>query len=754
MQRLSFRSAVGRKPWFLHCTDPMKKTSPVPVVLLSFATAAAAIASGAPPSAQDSESVATFPSKVELITVDAVVVDSAGKPVSGLTRGDFSVTEDGQPRDIASFEAFSLEAEGEGAEPAPAPPVADNQPTNRRTGRAFAILVDDLRLPRHLTQDTRAAIRHFIEDSLADGDEVTLGTTSGKVWWSARVPEGRDDLLAVLGRIEGSYLDPRTRESMTEYEAFWIENFEQGSSLSTQGSLSEQLDDPASILQRVVARFMAQSLCGDPEHGLAVGCEGIVKSAAAGIESVRRQRTRLVLLAVRRALDALAPVRGRTSLLLFSPGFLQDNRSIERDIAGAARETNTAVYFVDARGLVTDSGVGTADVGGGLSSMPDDPRSRAKVRFEEAVLESAGAVDLADNTGGFAVRNTNDLEGATERIAEESRVFYLLGFYPAPGKSPKEWRKLKVEVKRPGLTVRARKGFTLRSAVEEARKDSAKAEKKRDKAKVEPSASVARALESTHAIPDIPLRAMTFVMDPRADGKVHVVVDAEINAGALRFETKGNTKVARVEVTVAALQRDSGKGFIHDDPVEITVPGAETPGWRGLVREFELPPGVSQVRVVVRDMASGALGAVTQRFEVPEPGALRVSSPILTDRVEPAKDGRGRPRAALAAHRTFVPAGGLYCEFEVFGAARDAATGLPRVTAGLEVRTAQGQVVRRADPTAITPDQDGRVVRLLGMPLAGMAEGSYDLVLQIQDLVDGAKIERSERFSLSGNPDS
>jgi 5-hydroxyisourate hydrolase-like protein (transthyretin family) len=89
----------------------------------------------------------------------------------------------------------------------------------------------------------------------------------------------------------------------------------------------------------------------------------------------------------------------------------------------------------------------------------------------------------------------------------------------------------------------------------------------------------------------------------------------------------------------------------------------------------------------------------------------------------------------------------------VFGAARDRTTGLPQVAAGLEVRTAEGQVVRRADPTTITPDQDGRVVRLLGLPLAGMAEGSYDLVLQIQDLVSGARIERSEPFSLSGSPD-
>lgn len=728
------------------------------VVLLSALLAVVPVTPGSA-SAEDPQNVATFPSKVELITVDAVVLDSAGKPVSGLSRDDFTVSEDGRPRDIVSFDAFSLEPEPPTGEAIPVAAVASNAPATGRTGRAFALLVDDVRMPRYLTEATRNAVRHFIEHSLVDGDEVTLGSTSGKAWWSARIPEGRDDLLAVLGRIEGNYIDPKTRENMTEYEAFWIDNYEQGEQTQKVGNLNEQLDNPGSYLSRVVRRFMSNELCGDPERADTGGCEGLVKAAASDINATRKQRTNLALAGVRRALDALAPVRGRTSLLFFSPGFLQDNDTSQRDVTALARETNTAVYFIDVRGLVTDSGVGTADIGGGSTAVPDDPRAAAKVRFEELVQESAGSTALAEDTGGFAVKGTNDLEGASDKIAAESRVFYLLGFYPIEGKSPREWRKLKVEVKNPGLKVRARKGFSLRALAEDARKASKKDEKKKqDKPekveKVEPSAPVARALESVHAVADIPLRAMTFVMDPRPSGKTHVMVAVELNAGTLKYQPKGNGKAARVEVSVAAVERDSGKGFIHDDPLEITAATSETPGWRGLVREFELSSGVSQVRAVVRDATSGALGSVTQRFEVPVPGTLRFSSPILTDHVEPATDPHGRPRAALAAHRTFAPAGGLYCEFEIFGAARDQSTGLPKVAAGLEVRTAHGDVVRRADPSPITADGDGRVVRLLGFPLAGMADGSYDLVLQVQDLVKGERIERSERFSLSSNSGS
>ena len=57
----------------------------------------------------------------------------------------------------------------------------------------------------------------------------------------------------------------------------------------------------------------------------------------------------------------------------------------------------------------------------------------------------------------------NDLAGGLERIADESSVYYLLGFYPPAGKAAQDWRKLRVKVNRHGLTVRARRGYTLRS---------------------------------------------------------------------------------------------------------------------------------------------------------------------------------------------------------------------------------------------------------------------------------------------------
>src|SRR5262245_3729699 len=148
--------------------------------------------------AQEGQTVPTFPAAVELVTVDAVVLDRDGNPVAGLGREDFTVTEDGRPQEIAGFEAFgsggklpvtggiTVEASGGASRPG---------------GRAFALVLDDLRMAPSRAEAARKATALFLEKSLRDGDEVTLGTTSGTAWWSARLPEGREDVLAVLGRV-------------------------------------------------------------------------------------------------------------------------------------------------------------------------------------------------------------------------------------------------------------------------------------------------------------------------------------------------------------------------------------------------------------------------------------------------------------------------------------------------------------------------------------------------------------------------
>jgi VWFA-related protein len=695
------------------------------------------------PGQEPAPSPPTFPAGVELVTVDAVVVDREGRPVSGLSREDFVVSEDGKALEIAAFEAFVTGPN----RPAPAAPsvLASNAAGARGNGRAFAILIDDLRIPAVRVLDAQRAAKSFLEHSLRDGDEVTLGTTSGDAWWSARIPEGLEDLLAVLARVKGRYVQATSLYRMTDYEAFWINTHESSPSIhpllpdrpaSAPAAAPTPEINPlgASVKERVKQRWKDLNLCSG------TSCEGMVRDQAADIDGNRRSRTEITLRAVRRGLDALAPIRGRKSLLLLSEGFVDDSESDVRGVEAASREANTAVYFIDTRGLEALPGGGSA-----ADAEPLVPiRDRLNMDFEASVLESAGAVALAEETGGFSVRNNNDLAGGADRIAEESRVFYLLGFYPPEGKPTRAWRKLRVEVKRPGLKVRARRGYTLRAA---AAAGEGKPGKKGKKPTLDPV--VSHALDSAHDAAGIPMRIMTYVFEPRPKDTTHVLVAAEFDGSRLGVEGKGKTRTGRLELSILATHRDSGREFRFDDTLALTVGGGEAPAWRALAREFELPSGVAQARVVVRDPASGALGSVSQRFEVPPAGVLRLATPILTDHIESAGTASSHPRPALAVHRVFRPEGALYLQFEVLGAARTGGSARPRVSAGLALRAGDGRVVLQAPPTTIAADPDGRVVRFVGLPLDGLQEGSYDLLLEVQDNVSGARLERHELFSLA-----
>jgi len=128
---------------------------------------------------------------------------------------------------------------------------------------------------------------------------------------------------------------------------------------------------------------------------------------------------------------------------------------------------------------------------------------------------------------------------------------------------------------------------------------------------------------------------------------------------------------------------------------------------------------------------------------------MRLSTPVLTDVL--TKDAAGTVAPALLARREFRRDAQLFCQFDVFGAAKGK-DGMPRVKAGHELRRRGGPVVGRTEPTWVTPTSIGGVTRLIQLPLSITTPGEYELVLTVSDEISGRRVERVEPFDVTASP--
>jgi hypothetical protein len=242
----------------------------------------------------------------------------------------------------------------------------------------------------------------------------------------------------------------------------------------------------------------------------------------------------------------------------------------------------------------------------------------------------------------------------------------------------------------------------------------------------------------------------TYALGPSADGQEQVVIAADADVARIAFaEGTGNA----VLDTLLVIAAQKGGGVERADrQVELqrrVRPPSEKPVWYSFVRDFTLPEGRYQAKLVVRDAATGKIGTVRSSFEVPARDELHLSTPLLTDTLQ--KDAGGTIAPTMLARREFRRDGQLYCQFRVFGAAKGP-DGLPRVKAGHELRRRGGGVVGRVVPTTVNPTSLGAVIRLIQIPLSIATPGEYELVLTVQDEISGRTIEKAEPFVVTAAP--
>ena len=676
----------------------------------------------------------SFPTGLEQVIVDVVVTDKKGVPIKGLTSADMTVTEDGVKQDVVSFEAIELPEQPTQAAPPP-PKVSSNIAPETQHGRTFVIVFDDMHITPWRANQAKAAVVSFLEKGTREGDRVSLISTAGATWWTSRMEAGRQKLIDMVKGFDGRLIPDMSNDRMSDYEAMRIHVYR-----------DQQVTD------RVLRRFdtygvtNSQSRGGDSSASSSMtqgtSDDPMVSGKAAEVYFQAVTRLRTTLDVCERALNGLTAAKGRKSMILVSEGFIHDlNLDEFKRVNNAARRANTAIYFLNARGLEGMPAAMTAQFGPAL------PEQDVGFAFTESWDAVEGSEVVADESGGFTVRNTNDLGKGIQRIADETRVYYLLGYTPTNSARDGRFRKIEVKLANgKGREVHARKGYFAPG-------DPGKTAFKPKKG-VDPE--VQSALDSPWALDGIPLRMTAYVGDEKALGKAAVLVTTEVDIRGLQFEEKDGRNLADLQFLLVVAHRASGEFFRYDQGVSMKLLPASRDRynrfWFPITRDFELKSGDYQAKIVVRDTRSKKIGTVIHEFDVPELGKLRASTPVISDAQQPpnAVVAEGLPggRLVALARRDFATGGDLLCQFEVYGAKLDDKSGMPKVVQGYLVRRPDGSVFTGMQPTMIAPTSLGKLSRMFGFKLTNAPEGEYEMLMTIRDELAGQSMEIREPFTV------
>ena len=329
--------------------------------------------------------------------------------------------------------------------------------------------------------------------------------------------------------------------------------------------------------------------------------------------------------------QAARDLPGRKTVVFASEGLqLTDPRmhdALDRVFDQAAR-SGVVVYTIDCTGLQT----------GGLRASDDihyvPNMTEAVGRFSTARQRALGDAReslayLAEQTGGFAVVNTNDLAEGLSRIGNDVRDYYVIGYEPDPGTFVAE-RKLArqhtitVKVRRAGVRVRTRRTFIGVS------------DPQQSAAPPTPAEALVRAARSPFTAATIGVHTTNLPAYSPGRG-TFVRAALHLDARALTFST-GAAGVKTATVDLVGLVFDSDGAQVHDIStgfdVTLDARAIEQVIQNGFVYTVRVPivrPGGYQLRFAVRDRRSGALGAGGGFVLVPDVtgGAFALSGLVL-----------------------------------------------------------------------------------------------------------------------------
>jgi VWFA-related protein len=601
-----------------------------------------------------------------LVQIDAVVTDSNGKRVTDLRADEVEMLENGKPQAITNFSYIEL-----GSAPVarsttkntdrglvPEPPRRLRPEEVRRT---IALVVDDLGMSFESAHFMRQALKKFLDQQMQPNDLVAIIRTAGGIGALQQFTSDKRQLYAAVEKVKWQ---PSGRGGISAFAPIT------GSPIPPPpGEVNPDGTTPEEDLEQF------------REDLFAVGTLGALSYVVRGLRELP----------------------GRKSIILFSDGLKIFSRSepsgSSRVINALSRLVDSAnraavvINTMDARGLPI-LGLTAADSTANMN--PFEIERRLSQRRTDFFHSQDGMDYLAVQTGGLAIRNTNDLSGGIRRVMEDQSGYYLIGYRPDDStfdlvKGRTKFNRLSLKVKRSGkYKIRMRSGFF--GVTDENLQPPTQT----------PQQQLVSALLSPFSASGVQMRLTSlFANDERVGSLMRSFLHVKASDLTFTKEPDGTHK-AEFDILVITFG-DNGvivdqAGYTHTMRIKEDSYGRVMKG--GLTYHVTVPvkkPGAYQLRTALRDRESGRVGSASQFINVPEFKKDRLTTSGLLLKAIPfeqyqksfaaetafAGDGdnakQDQDPLATAAVRQFRTGTALLYAVVIYNAKIDKATGMPQL---------------------------------------------------------------------------
>ncbi len=682
--------------------------------------------SATPPTGDDDDVVKIT---TKLVQFDAVVTDKDGNQVKDLTVADFEILQDGKPQEITNFSYINTETPAQsspksivknGKNVILSPPVRV-RPENG--GRVITFIVDDGNCTASQVGMGAAqeAMKKFIGEQMLPNDLVAIYRTRGGSSLLQQYTSDKNQLLRVARQIRWY-----PALGCAGYGGDLFEAVQNNSLLKKTGQDTFETENSRKSRER--------NEDADRDNGT-VGTIGVIRYVVRGLGKVSGRKVVFLLS------DGLA-VRTRE-------GNKRQAFDALRDLTDLANRASVVFNTIDVRGLFNVSAINASD----HVSVRDDPDVAKPNGTDKIVAARTAEINntrdglfyLAEETGGRFYKDQNFLDVPIRRALNLEKGYYLIGYEPDDGTfKDKNFNKIEIKLKRPGLQVSSRAGFFGKT-------DEAIAPKKRTG-----DSELYEAIVAPLPKAGLNVQLTAFFVNDSAQGNV-VRSLVHLDGGEITFTDEPNGFKKAVFDVVAVTLNEKNEvvdEFNRTHTFKIEAAAMPLIKQNGLIYTTDVPvkkAGNYNFRMAVRDANSKTLGSASQVIQVPDLKKSKIFMSGLTlgavdennkfvspSAVKPENALSITASTAVPAIRRFRPDTITAYSYTLYNAQTDKASNQPKLSVQVNLYL-NGKLISEGKPQAAELEKQSDLTRInnagyMRFP-SKVEKGDYTLQLIVKDLL-------------------